>query len=175
MTPAARLLPLWVLTVLPACQTLDRFDTEGSAAYCGSIVNGRFVRTTESEGGFARIRMKLRIDADQLTTAPGTLTTDDSGDAPCAPRPTFDAAPMRVTPELVGDPLAAMVFDDGQIHNVIGWVDSTCRGSMLAIVSLYKNDRVDVRLLKPRDPNASAERDAFAHFALERSDTGCGF
>jgi hypothetical protein len=48
---------------------------------------------------------------------------------------------------------------------------------MLSIVSLYKNDRVEVRLLRPGEAATSGgtPRDAFALFPLTRSDTGCGY
>jgi hypothetical protein len=156
-----------------SCQSLERYDTAGSAAYCGNIVTGRPVRTPEDEGGFGRIRMRLEVDADHLTTVPGTLTTDDYCDSPCRPSATFDEAPLRVTPEVVSDALSSMTFEDGQVHNVVAWADSTCRGPMLAIVSFYKNDHVDVRLLKPH--GGADSRDAFARFDLSRSETGCDY
>jgi hypothetical protein len=169
---------LLVLLAPLSCQSLDHFDTEGSAAYCGSIVTGRPVRTPADEGGFGRIRMQLEVDVDALTSVPGSLTTDDADPeiedrGPCYPRPTFDHAPLRVTPEVVSDSFSALVFEDGQVHNIVAWVDSTCRGSMLAVVSFYKNDRIGVRLLKPHDPGS--DRDAFGRFDLSRSEGGCDF
>jgi hypothetical protein len=188
-----------VLSLLPlACEKLDRFDTKGSAAYCGYIVGAKFVRTSETEGGFARdLGLRLEIDTGSLSDRPGTLTSDDAATGPCVPRATFDHTPLVVTPEVNHDPLSAMTFEDGQVRNVVAWADSTCRGPMLAVVSLYVNDRVDVRLLKPAPvPSASGaggapgsvdagapalggappvERDAFALFRLERRADGCGF
>jgi hypothetical protein len=158
------------------CQSLDRFDTKDGAAYCGAIESSQFVWTIESEGGFSRLlRLKLELDTAALDTSPGKITTDDAADGPCKPSATFDHAALRVTPEVVRDSLSLMTFDDGQVHNVIAWVGSSCRGSMLSVVSLYKTDRVDVRILKPVTPNATGERDAFALFPLDRREAGCGF
>lgn len=160
-----------------ACERLSRFDTKGSAAYCGAIVGAQFIRTTESKGGFRRdLELRLQLDTEALSTLPGTLTTDDAAIGPCAPSAQFHEAPLRVTPEVVNDALSSMEFEDGQVHNVVAWVDSTCRGPMLSIVSLYKNGHVEVRLLKPGTTGLDGtDRDAFALFQMARSDTGCGF
>jgi hypothetical protein len=86
--------------------------------------------------------------------------------------PTFNGAEVRIQPEVVNDSLSSMTFEDGQVYNVIGWVDS-CRGSMLAIISLSKADRVEVRLLEPRDI-AGKSHDVFSLFSLRRYQDGCG-
>ena len=179
------LLALLLGASLVSCQSLSRFDTENGAAYCGPIVSAQFVRTVlgpdvtppEARVGFQReFRLKLEIDANHLTTAPGTLTTDDAADGPCQPRATFDKSPLRVTPEVVHDALSNMTFEDGQVQNIVAWVDSTCRGPMLAVVSLLKNDNVDVRLLKPAlGTGTEPKTDSFALFSLDRCDNGCGF
>lgn len=162
---------------LLGCESLSRFDTGGTAAYCGAITGAQFIRTTESKGGFARdLRLRLELDMGALSTVPGTLTTDDEAAGPCAPGRQLDAAPLRVTPEVTNDALSSLQFEEGQVHNIVAWVSSTCRGPMLAIVSLYKNDHVAVRLLKPGTTGlAGADRDAFALFQMSRSRTGCGF
>jgi hypothetical protein len=158
------------------CENLSRFDTGGTAAYCGAVVGAQFIRTTEARGGFRRdIRLSLTLHASDLSTAPGEITTDDASVGPCAPQPTFLRAPLRVTQEINNDALSTMSFDDGQVRNVITWAQSSCRGPMQAIVSLYKNDHVEVRLLKPGDPTAASQSDAFALFQMSRSESGCGF
>jgi hypothetical protein len=165
-------------SLLSSCQSLARFDTQNGAAYCGSIVGAQFIRTPmESDVGFQRdLRLRLEIDTDHLTTVPGKITTDDAADGPCLPQATFEKANLRVTPEVVHDTLSTMTFEDGQVQNIVAWVDSTCRGPMLAIVSLVKNDHVDVRLLKPATgPPDTAKRDSFALFSLDRLENGCGF
>src|SRR5690349_15833333 len=132
---------------LLGCQSMDRFDTTKGSAYCGAIVSSQFVWTPPDHGGFDRtLRLKLEVDTAHLDTVPGYLTTDDGDVGPCTPSKTFERAPLRVTPEVVHDSLSLMTFEDGQTHNVIAWVDSTCRGSMMAVVSLYDRQRVEVRL-----------------------------
>jgi hypothetical protein len=180
---------LLAIVLLGGCQKLDQFDTKGTAAYCGPIVIGQFVRTPEQLGGFNRdIRLRVDVDMDAATTSPATITSDDAADGQCAPRATFAGAKLRVTPEVVSDPLSTLTFEEGQVHNFVGWVDSTCRGSMLSVVSLYKNDRVEVRFLWPSPTGAPATsatgdagappaqpRDGFALFTLKRYEQGCGY
>ena len=192
MRSGALTLPLVLL--LGGCQELDRFDTSGDAAYRGSIVGAQFVRTPEDEGGFKReLLMCVELDTDALTTTPGTMTTDDAADGPCAPLATFDNAPIRAVREVFDDPLSTLRFSDAQEHNVLGWVESTCRGPMLAVVSLMKSDDVEVRLLKPPPASMPApaavdggvcepvvteppgSRAAFALFKLGRQEAGCSF
>jgi hypothetical protein len=164
------------------CQSLDRFDTTKGGAYCGHIESSQFIWTPPApapappdEGGFdRRLRLKLELDTAHLNTVPGFLTTDDGDLGPCTPNKTFDRSSLRVTSEVVHDSLSLMTFEDGQVHNIISWVDSTCRGKMLAVVSLYSPDRVEVRLLKPAPSNATSPGDAFALFPLTRADNGCG-
>ena len=160
-----------------ACDSLERFDTKGKSAFCGNIVGSTFVWTPDTKGGFDRgMALRLTIDASALNTVPGRLTSDDAKDGPCAPYPTFDKAKLVVTPEVVNDPLSSMTFSDGQAQNVIAWVDSTCRGKMLAVLSLYKTNHVELRLLRPgAEASDPANRDAFALFPLDRNDDGCGF
>jgi hypothetical protein len=179
--------------LLLGCQSLDRFDTKQGSAYCGAIESSQFIWTPAppleppcptsppAEGGFdRRLRMRLELDTNQLQTAdpahpPGKITTDDTDLCPCAPKATFEEAPLRIVPEVARDSLSLMTFEEGQVRNIIAWVDSTCRGPMLAIVSLYNTDRVDVRLMKAAPSNATDHRDAFALFPLDRREAGCGF
>jgi hypothetical protein len=158
------------------CQSLQRFDTDGKAAYCGQIVASQFVWTPDTRGGFDRqMSLSLKLDTGALTTTPGRITSSDAEHGPCAPSATFDDAKLVVTPEIVNDPLSTLTFEEGQVHNIVAWVDSTCRGKMLAIVSLYKTNHVELRLMKPgAEPADSSNRDAFALFMLDRNESGCG-
>lgn len=159
---------------LCGCQDLSRFSTKDGDAYCGSIVTAAFIRS-----GFDQtLRIEMTLDADALQTEPGTLSsnhaTEDNN--PCAPLPLFDAAPLRVTDELQNDPLSMLHFGDGRERNFMTWVDSTCRGSFLAVVSLMKNDEVELRLLAPGSADDGAPSPpAFALFPLEKQKDGCGF
>ena len=176
---SGRTLSALLAAVLPAlvlgCQSIDRFDTNGKAAYCGRIVDSQFVLTPNTQGGFDRqLRVRLKLDTSALDSTPGTLTTDDADGGPCKGAPSFSEAKLIVTKELANDPLSTMTFEDGQVHNIVAWVESSCRGKMLGIVSLYKSRQVEVRLLKPGTDTAK-ERDAFALFQLDRYEHGCGF
>jgi hypothetical protein len=164
-------LALACLSVLPACEDIEKFDTKGDAAYCGSVIDAQFVKTREDQGGFGHdARMRLQLDTSQLNSAPGTITTDDTN---CNGSRTFDGAEIRVQPEMKHDPLYLMTFEDGQIQNIVGWANS-CRGSSLVILSLLKTDRVDVRLLEPKDLVPTGN-DVFSVFQLTRNEIGCGF
>jgi hypothetical protein len=164
-------LALACLLALPACEKLDSFDTKGDAAYCGPIIDAQFVRTVESGFGH-EARMRLELDTAHLNSAPGWITTSDTG---CpGDSPMFDDDAIRVQPEVKHDPLSAMTFEDGQVQNIVGWVNARCRGSVLVIVSLLKTDRVDVRLLEPKD-QVPTGNDVFSVFSLTRNETGCGF
>src|SRR5262249_42924000 len=129
---------------LCACRDLQRFDTGDSGAYCGKIIDGDFTR----HGFGAGLGMRLTLDIGALSTAPGTLTTDDAESGRCYPRAEFEQAPIVVTPQLLADPLSQLEFGATRDYNFVGWVDSTCGGSALAVVSLMHTGQVEVRLLR---------------------------
>lgn len=179
------------VSVSTACRGgLDRFDTGPNEAYCGSIVSAGIVRAGIKSPD---LRMRARIDTGKLSSVPGTLATGDADDPfnPCAPSPRLDEAPMRASEAVLHDPLSTFDFGTGRDHNFFAWVDSTCDGPYLAVVSLMRNDDVEVRLMKPRpEPSAEAPSDAgadagaasdsaeapgFALFPLERRKGDCGF
>ena len=156
------------------CRDIDRFDTGDGDAYCGSIVTAPFV----FEGFPVDLRLRLRIDTDRLDSIPGTISTDDAAGA-CAPSAMFLEAPLLVTPDLMSDPLSTLEFGDGRDMNLIAWTQSTCQGPMLAVISLMKNDDVELRLLKPPGipsaPGAEPPASGFALFPLTRESGSCGF
>lgn len=152
-----------------SCRNLDRFDTDGGA-YCGSIVSAQFVR----QGYPPNLRLAMTLDISKLDSAPGTLTTDDGATGPCAGKPRFDQAVMRVSEELSHDPLSTLEFGPARDHNFMAWVESSCEGPTLAVVSLMKNDDVEVRLMRPPPADGSAPG-GFAVFQLTRRSDGCGF
>jgi hypothetical protein len=129
---------------LVTCRDLERFDTGEAGAYCGNIIDSGFTRA----GFDAGLGMRLTLDIEALAFAPGTLSTNDTVGGPCSPLPEFDNAPLRVTPELFSDPLSQLEFGQTRDHNFIAWVDSTCQGSALAVVSLMHTGQVEVRLLR---------------------------
>lgn len=148
------------------CRDLERFDTGETGAYCGRIIDSDFTRAGFAPG----LGMRLTLDIDALSVAPGTLGTDDTT-GPCSPLPQFDAAPLLVTPAMLADPLSQLQFGDTRDYNFMAWVDSTCQGSALAVVSLMHTGQVEVRLLR-RGAGLAGDGSAeqFGVFQLERSD-----
>jgi len=150
------------------CRDLERFDTGDTGAYCGRIIDSEFTRAGFAPG----LGLRLTLDIDALETAPGTLSTDDTAaPAPCAPLPEFDSAPLLVTPALFSDPLSQLEFGGTRDYNFMAWVDSTCQGSALAVVSLMHTGQVEVRLLRRGTGIAGdVSPEQFGVFQLERND-----
>jgi len=183
------LLFIGVLSCALSCRSVSRFDTEGEAAYCGALVSGPsfhegFVATAQPPS----LRLKLTLDTRQLsglseTTAaiPGALTSNDSAKGLCSAdqQPLFSSSPLRAIQEVNHDALSTLSFGEGHDDDFFAWADSTCQGTMLALVSLLRSGDVEVRLFKPAPlpaPEAAPEkRPGFALFYLKRSETGCGF
>jgi hypothetical protein len=184
LTASKLVLPLSALALsLGGCRSLERFDTAGEAAYCGSIVGAQLF-----QDGFVpdntppSLSLHLELDIDSLATRPGTLTSNDGATGLCSAngnQPLFRNAPLRAIEQLFHDDLSQAEFGEGHQHDFFAWVDSTCQGTMVAVVSLLTNGAVEVRLLKPAPesaPDASAsERPGFAKFYLKRNDKGCSF
>lgn len=165
---------------LAACRNLDSFDSKPGEAYCGAIT----VQPAFSEGFVPRdqppnLEIALTLDTSQLSTVPGKLHSSDSKNGLCPGQPLFDGADLRAIPEVEHDALSALTFGEGHEHDFFAWVDSTCQGTLLAVVSLLKNNQVEVRLFKPAHtpaPNAPpAAKPGFAVFHLEAQKGGCGF
>jgi hypothetical protein len=162
---------LWVLVAtLPglACSDLDRFDNGDGSAYCGQIIDGTFVR----EGFDRQLGLELRLDIARLQSVPGELTTFDDDTGPCQPEPLFSRANLRVPQATLADALSTLQLDDNREQNIVAWVQSSCRGAMLAIISLMKSDDVEVRLLAP--PVGGEPEGSFGVFHLTRHSS-CSF
>jgi hypothetical protein len=161
------------------CRTLERFDTEPGAAYCGALVGSPLV--TDGflvDGAPPRLEASLTLDTSQLGGSFGTLGTNDT-DGLCAPRAEFERSALRAVAEVQQDQLYFLDFGEGRDQNVVAWVDSSCLGTLVAVVSLMRNDDVELRLLKPRpaasETTSAAERPGFALFQLQKQSAGCGF
>lgn len=164
------------------CRDLSRFDTKGNEAYCGAMVSSPlFQEGFLPAGEPPRLRVRLTLDTAHLTTRPGELSTDDADRGLCSAegRPLIDRAPLRAIEELSHDALSGLEFGDGREHNFLAWVDSTCQGTLLAVVSLMSDGKVELRLLKPAalpPPDAPPHRKpGFALFKLARENEGCGY
>ncbi|MEZ4373074.1 MAG: hypothetical protein AB7K71_35160 [Polyangiaceae bacterium] len=161
--------------LLVGCKDLERYDTGPGEAYCGNIVGAEFIRTPERLGGFSQeLRIRVTLDTEHLDTAPGTLSSNDIA-GPCAPEPTFDAAPLIPVQELSSDPLSQLSFGDGRDFSFLAWAESSCRGPMLVVVSLMNDRELELRLLKPPTETDAGPRPAFALFRTQLSTGTCGF
>ncbi|MCC6215638.1 MAG: hypothetical protein IT376_12310 [Polyangiaceae bacterium] len=178
-TASASAAGLLALVASAGCRDTDRFDTRPGEAFCGALESAAFIHDGfVREGRPPSLRLRLRLDMDALDTLPGEISTDDTGGL-CAPRALFEGAPLRAIEQLQHDQLHFLEFGDGRDQNFLAWADSTCQGTMLAVVSLMRSDDVEVRLLKPAPSPAAtataAERPGFALFRLSKQQGACGF
>jgi hypothetical protein len=162
-----------------ACRDLGRFDTRPGEAYCGSMVSARFVRgglLPRNEG--PSLNMRLTLDTARLDTIPGTISTDDQVRGFCAPLPLFQDAPLRAIEQVASDDLSLLEFGAGRDLNFLAWLDSSCTQTMLAVVSLMKDDSVEIRLLKPapqrQGVDAANAQPGFGIFRLHHQKGDCG-
>ncbi len=165
--------------LLLGCRSLERFDTEPGVAFCGNVAGAPLINDGFLvDGQPPRLSARIRLDTTQLDATFGTLTTSDTTGL-CAPSPLFDEAPLRAISQVQHDQLWLFDFGEGRDQNLMAWVDSTCLGTMVAIVSLMRDDSVELRLLKPRpaptQATEAAERPGFALFQLQRRKGQCGF
>lgn len=156
---------------LLGCNDLSRFDNSDGSAYCGNIVSASFVR----KGFDHRPRLELQLNMSSLDKNPGRITTDDARDGLCRPQATFDASTLRISTQLQSDPLSQLQFGDERETNLLTWVDSTCDGTYLAVVSLLRNDDVEVRLMRSQRSPDDEEVGPFGVFHLKRHRTTCAF
>ena len=172
-----------------SCSSIDGFTSKPNEGYCGQIGLALFHEGFVKEDSPSDLKVALTLDTSRLPTEPGFLSsTDEQGicGTPEAPQVLFANAPLRAIPVLQHDVLSALTFGEGHDHDFFAWVDSTCQGTMLAVVSLMKNNYVELRLFKPArlaGPEAPVtERTGFALFHLNpkpltkpETEGGCGF
>jgi hypothetical protein len=180
--------PVRVLGVLGSfavlsCHNLDSFDTKPGDEYCGTIINTPFQAGFIPEGQPPSLELGLTLDTSKLTSEPGILRSNDATNGLCSAnsQPLFQNAPLRAIPALDHDALSTLTFGEGHEHDFFAYVDSTCQGTMLAVVSLLKNNLVEVRLFKPErlppstPPPTPAETPGFAVFDMSVENGGCAF
>jgi len=176
-----------------SCRNLDRFDTGKEAAYCGQLVsastfNDGFVPDVKQGEPVLQLTVGLTLDTSQLSkfaddraTQVGALTSNDSERGLCAPggQALFESSPLRGIPQVDHDTISTLTFGEGHDEDFFAWTDSTCQGTMLALVSLLRKGDVELRLFKPAPlppPMPAAEqRPGFGLFYLKRDEKGCGF
>lgn len=156
-----------------ACERVDDFTLEPGESYCGQITLGNKYR----QGLSPRMTMRMTFDAAGIDkpAGPGTLTTFDAE----SDQQLLHEAPLRPIPPLHHDALADLSFGDGRDRNFLYAVSASdaAAESLLAIVSLRSDDRVEVRILRPGVDGAKeiGRAPIFGLFVLARSDGDCGF
>jgi hypothetical protein len=171
------------------CRNLNRFDSRNGDAYCGSIVGQGSISTGFEEPEWAGTKdmpttLGLTLNTDDLFKkdgVPALVTSNDATFGPCAPNQRlFDGAKLRTIEKARGDRISGMRISDDHEEDVVTFVDSSCSGSMVGILSLINNGNVELRLLRPTpeptsDPPAADATPRFGLFLLARTESGCGF
>ncbi len=172
-------LALVLLICASGCRDLSRFDSKPGEAYCGAIVGApEFEDGLFTPGLPPRLTLKLTLDTGKLHSEPGILSSNDKADGLCSASgdPLFQDAPLRAIPQIDHDVLSTMTFGEGHDHDFFAWVDSRCQGTVLALVSLMRNDQVEMRLFKPAPISATGStRPGFGVFLMTAQEHGCGF
>jgi hypothetical protein len=176
MKPTYSLTKLLALGLLvTGCKNLDKFNTEENEAYCGSLVSpadaseGFDYWTTQHQ----ELKLAVTLNTDRLDDLPGNLRSNDADFGPCAPQPLFDDAPLRVIKKALGDRIASIRLGDDHEDEILAYVDSTCSGTMFAILSLVQNGTTELRLLRPAPEVLTpvADQPRFGVFQLSKRNT----
>lgn len=183
----------WVFVFLSGvgCRSLDRFNTHPGEAYCGSLIGRDHISTGFEDARWSGVdgasTLALTLDASELFKAggvPAVVTSDDAAFGPCAPdKSLFEQAGLRTIDRALGDRLSSMRLGEDHEEDVVTFVDSSCSGSMVAILSLVQNGDVELRLLRPaaesqdssEPPSDASGTPRFGLFVLKKTKEGCGF
>jgi len=169
------------------CKTVEHFDTGPDSAYCLELIDG-----VSSDSGLvsedagmpstaemAHLRLGLTIDSKTLSSRPGHLWSNDAEFGLCQPLPLFDKTPMRTIEPALRDIVSSVHLTSDHIQDIFTWVDSTCQGTMVGILSLIDGGSVEVRLFKPRsvanESGPSKDRPGFGVFARSQRLPSCDF
>jgi hypothetical protein len=175
-----------------SCRSLDRFDTKEGQAFCGSLVAAPSFHDGFVVDGQPAAELKMKITNVDTTQINGSsdnrmavvayLSSNDGKYGLCAPsgQALFEHSPIRTIPPLDHDALSTLTFGEGHDEDFFAYTDSTCQGTMVAVVSLLRKGDIELRLFKPAPPPDAAapadKRPGFALFYLSRNtETGCGF
>jgi hypothetical protein len=159
-----------------ACTDLASYSTSSGKQYVGCVVAADFVLT----GVSPTTELCLTLDANQLQTAPGALSSTDGR---------FQSTPLRPIPQLWNDPLSTFNFGEGRTKNLLYMASPSpdaggggVGGDVTVVVSLMESGDVEVRLLRgapgvttPDAASTQAESatNIFAVFPLKLRRNGC--
>lgn len=178
-----RSLFVYVSLSLLGCQDLKRFEARPGEAYCGTMVSSPVFHEGMLPAGVPPVLpMRLDLNIHSLDTLPGTLTTGDRATGLCSAsgQPLFDKARLRALKPLAHDQLSLLEFGEGREFNQLCWVDSTCQGTLLGVLSFMKDGSLEVRLLKPKplpsEDAPPADQPGFGLFNLARkAESNCSY
>lgn len=194
--PLRRLVCGLALLTLPSCHGVDQFDTRNGEVYCGKLIGQRVISLGFEESGWIGSESENTVEIANLRTGelfksdgvPAQVRSNDASFGPCASeqKPLFDRAQLRTIGQTLGDRLSAMQLGEDHDEDFVTFIDSTCSGSMVAILSLVQDGKVELRLLRPAKatPKSDAEQplepnpeqtQRFGLFQLKKSKEGCGF
>lgn len=163
-------------STLISCHNLDGFSTKPGQAYCGPMISlPSFTSGFVPRNSPPSLDVALTLDIDKLTSIPGILSSDDAKTGLCSAtgQPLFQDAPLRAIPEVDHDAISQLTFGEGHEQDFFAFVDSTCQGTMVAVVSLLKNNQVELRLFKPArlpSDDTSPDQPGFALFPLTANE-----
>jgi hypothetical protein len=149
--------------LLAGCKDVTSYSTAPDESYCGSVIQGPFVRSGLSPS----VQMRLTFDADALDRAPGRVSTSDG---------LLQDTPLRVVPEVFHDPISTLNFGEGRRRNLIYAVTPKEQGpAVVVILSLLENGEVEARLFRaPTGPEGTREGAIFGVFPLQKRKGTCG-
>lgn len=174
-----------------SCRSVDRFDTHEGEAYCGRLLGHDDLSLGFEAASWTGSAEQATITIESLRTAQlfdqdgqvALLTSHDANYGPCSAeqQPLFARAPLRTIGKAQGDRLSSMRLSEDHEGDYVTFVDSTCSGSMVAILSLIQDGTLELRLLRPapaKDLNASVpvapdKTPRFGLFQLTRQKQDC--
>ncbi len=181
LCPGQAALALLVVCWMAGCHSLDRFDTTDDAEYCGKLLAPGFASSGLVENGdqASQLRLKLSLNTKTIATRPGVVSSNDATFGICKPLPLFDDAPLRTIEPALHDEISLLRIGEGHEDDALVWVDSTCSGSMLGVLSLIADGHVELRVFRPRpEPSSTtpiADTPGFGVFSFDKHRDGCGF
>jgi hypothetical protein len=157
---AAGVVTLAALGLATGCQDLSSFSTSREQQYVGCVVPADFVLA----GVSSTTELCMTLDANELQTAPGTVTSSDG---------LFQATAMRPIPQLWNDPLSTLNFGQGRTKNLLYMAtpasEAGAAGDVTVVVSLMEGGNVEARLVRGAPPG----NHVFAVFPLTLQRGGC--
>lgn len=174
-----------------SCRSVDRFDTHDDEAYCGRLLGQDDLSLGFEAASWTGSGEQATITIEALRTAQlfdqngkvALLTTHDANYGPCSAelQPLFARAPIRTIGKAQGDRLANLQISEDHEGDYVTFVDSSCSGSMVAILSLIQDGTLELRLLRPapaKDLDASVpatpdNTPRFGLFQLTKQKQGC--